>query len=290
MNVEGTDHSLARAAKRSRHDGAQAAGDDKAAEDFAVVEGFSLTPGMVRRLARLEQRLLLRGESLLSSFVCPVFFARFRRAFELEALTRPATDPAHFRVELYPGFWAHGAVEVLENGLRALLEKNLSETRERLVPLSAFLRRHAQRCAAELGEEGLPLLEQTADCLAAVWRFALAADFPAAAAREAAAAQVLSFAESLARWDVYAHFEFLRVPDAPDATNDLRERARDAIAAHLVRRFPWQQTAAELVARAGEMVVTEEMLQGMRSPTAPAAVAQARPTPPRVRAALRTMR
>lgn len=198
-------------------------------------------------------------------------------------------DPAFFHVELYAGFRAYGFIEVVENALRSILKHNNKSGQfsllHHLSALSVFFVQQGPRSSRELGSE-FENVDKLLDVLAALWRAALAPSTPMdPQLRERVTASVRDFRDMMQEAEIFAHFEWLDLPQ-DDADPDWI--LQETITNYLSARYAWQ-SLKELTATQTEQVITEAMLQALRSPPPVAANFNA-PTPPRVRGLLKTLR
>lgn len=92
------------------------------------------------------------------------------------------TDPAHFNVELYNGFHGYGFVEVVENGLRSIVEHcclnrdnnnaekfSVHSVLHYLLPLTVFWRKNCVKASDELNDN-YERVDVLLDVLAKIWK------------------------------------------------------------------------------------------------------------------------
>ncbi len=105
---------------------------------------------------------------------------------------------------------------------------------------------------------------------------------------ELLAQQVDRFSIDMREVEMFAHFEFCK-DFSLLAAGDYSSLVQVAITRYLMKRFPWQQSASDLLTRTKQMVITEEMIRALRSPPKERQNEQIE-TPNRIKATLRKLR
>ncbi len=195
------------------------------------------------------------------------------------------SDPCHFEVELYPGYWADGVVEVLENALRSLAKKERGKKSflDRLVALSVFVAEVGVRCSLELPQNGEKIFSSLLGVLAVAWRVALSR-----AETEREKKRLLREAEVLREAMENGDLTFDLACDEEAVWESVF--LRNSVISYLQSEYAHLRSEEETFRIANQMVITEDAVAALKTPASPAAISAARPTPPRVKTILRNLR